>query len=237
MNSFLESVSQSRRPLVNLALIAINALAFIYTISLSGLDRDIFFWKYGLIPLELTSGIEFQTLGNRFGPDITSPIPTWGTVFTSMFIHSGPIHFLGNMLFLYGFGGGVEQRLGHVKYLIFYMATGVAAAWTQVASDLDSQAVLIGASGTISGVVGAYLLAYPYRNAIALLVVFFVLPLLFSVGSFGPVSIGTGVAYMAHLGGLVAGVLLMAGYKLLIGEPIRPPRAPGWRPWRGRDWE
>ena len=235
MNSILEASFRSRRPLVNLALIAINALAFIYTLSLSGLEQHIFFWKYGLIPLELSSGIEFENIGGRFGPDIASPIPTCGTVFTSMFIHGGPIHFVGNMLFLYGFGGGVEERLGHIKYLIFYLATGVAAAWTQVATDLDSESVLIGASGAISGVVGAYLLAYPYRNAIALLVVFFVLPLLLSVGSFGPVSIGAGVAYMAHLGGLVAGVLLMAGYKLLLGEPIWPRQPPHGRLWRGRE--
>ena len=226
MNSILEAFFRSRRPLVNFTFIAINALVFIYTLSLSGLDQDIFFWKYGLIPLELSSGIEFKNISSGIGPDIASPIPTWGTVFTSMFIHGGPIHFAGNMLFLYGFGGGVEERLGHIKYLIFYLATGVAATWTQVATNLDSTSVLIGASGAISGVVGAYLLAYPYRNAIALLVVFFVLPLLFSVGSFGPVEIGTGVAYMAHLGGLVAGVLLMAGYKLILREPIRPRRSP-----------
>jgi membrane associated rhomboid family serine protease len=237
VNSILEAFFRSRRPIVNLTLIAINALVFIYTLSLSGLDQDIFFWKYGLIPLELSGGIEFEHVGRNLGLDIdiTSPIPTWGTVFTSMFIHAGPIHFVGNMLFLYGFGGGVEERLGHVKYLIFYLACGVAAAWAQVATDLDSRSVLIGASGAISGVVGAYLLAYPYRNAVALLAVFFVLPLLLSVGSFGPVSIGTGVAYMAHLGGLVAGVLLMVGYKLLLREPIRPPRPPHSQPWKG--WE
>ena len=112
--------------------------------------------------------------------------------------------------------------------MLFYLATGVAAVWTQVAIDMDSRVVLIGASGAISGVVGAYLLAYPYRNAVALLVVFFVLPPLLNVGSFGPFTSGAGIAYMAHLGGLVAGVLMMAGYKLLQREPI--PAGTGMAP-------
>ena len=132
---------------------------------------------------------------------------------------------MGNMLFLYGFGGQVEQKLGHVKYLLFYLATGVAAVWTQVATDLDSGTVLIGASGAISGVVGAYLLAFPYRNAVVLLVVFFILPPLFSIGSLGPLTASTGIAYMAHIGGFVAGVLLMAGYKFVLKEPILPSRS------------
>ena len=220
---------RSRRPLVNIALIAINVVVFLYAITLSGLDKDIFIYKFGLFPVELTKGFDFERLGGPGGPDITSPIPTWGTVFTSMFIHSGPLHIVANMIFLYGFGGMVETRLGHGKYLLFYLATGVAATWTQVAVDLDSRTVLIGASGAISGVVGAFLLAYPYRNAVALLVIFFVLPPLINVGSFGPLSAGAGIAYMAHLGGLVAGVLMMAGYKLLQGEPILPGRRkPPW---------
>lgn len=219
---------RSRRPLVNITLIAINVLVFLYALSLSGLDQDIFIYKFGLFPVELTEGFDFKRLGGHGGPDISSPIPTWATVFTSMFIHAGPLHLVANMLFLYGFGGQLETRLGHIKYMLFYLATGVAAVWTQVAIDMDSRVVLIGASGAISGVVGAYLLAYPYRNAVALLVVFFVLPPLLNVGSFGPFTSGAGLAYMAHLGGLVAGVLMMAGYKLLQREPILPGR--GWPP-------
>ena len=230
MISTFDLLYRSRRPLVTFALIAINVVVFIYELSLGGLNRDIFFFQYGLIPAELSQGIEFKTLGGPFGPDITAPIPTWGTVFTSMFIHGGILHILGNMLFLYGFGGQVEEKLGHVKYLLFYLGAGIAAAWTQVATDLDSQTVLIGASGAIAGVVGAYLLAYPYRNTIALLIVFFILPLLFNVGSLGPGFPGTGVAYMAHVGGFVAGILFMAGYKkYLLREPILPRRS--WRRW------
>ena len=218
---------RSRRPLVNFSLIAINVVVFIYVLSLSGLNEGIFVYKYGLIPIELSRGIELAIVGAPSGP-ITSPIPPWGTVFTSMFIHGGPLHIISNMLFLYGFGGKVEQRLGHFKYLIFYLAVGVAAAWTQVATDLDSRAVIIGASGAIFGVVGAYLLAFPYRNALWLVFIFFILPLVFPFGSINPVAPGTAIAYMAHVGGFVAGILFMAGYKFLLREPILPRRL--WRP-------
>ena len=229
MIPFLSLLFRSPRPLVNFTLIAISAVVFIYTLALNGLDRDIFFFQYGLIPVELSKGLDFKVLGGPSGPDISSPVPTWGTVFTSMFVHGGWLHIIANMLFLYGFGDKVEAKLGHVKYLLFYLGAGVAATWTQVAIDLDSQIPLIGASGAIAGVVGAYVLAYPYRNTIALIVVFFLLPPLINVGSLGLVSSGAGVAYMAHVGGAVAGVLLMAGYKFLLREPILPRRR--WEPW------
>ena len=228
------------RPDITDALIALNIVAFIYLLFLGGLDRDIFFYKYGLIASELTSGESIETL-NFLTPrgvvpvDVSSPIPAWGTVFTSMFVHGGVLHILANMLFLYGFGGYVEHKLGHVRYLIFYLAVGVAAAWTQVATDLDSRVPLIGASGAISGVVAAYLLAFPYRHsaALALLFMLVILPLILDVGSVSPVGSGTGIAYMAHLGGLVAGGLLMAGFKFMKKEPIlQGVRWPPWRRWR-----
>ena len=218
-------------PVVTITLVAINALVFLYMLTLGGLDRDIFILKFGVIPLELTSAGQFETLG-PFGPDITSPIPTWGTLFTSMFIHGGVLHIAGNVLFLYGFGDRLEAKLGHLKYLMFYLAVGVAAVWAQVAINMDSGSPMIGASGAISGVVGAHILAFPYRNALALLFVFFILPIMFSgVGSLTPFTPGAGVAYMAHLGGLAAGLLLMSGFMRLAGEPIQPQRL-----WGGRTW-
>ncbi len=220
----LSLLFRSRRPLVNYALIAISIVVFVYTLSLSGINEDIFIYKFGLIPAELSRGIEFEAFRGPFGPDITSPIPTWGTVFTSMFMHGGLLHIVANMLFLYGFGDKLEQRLGHIKYLIFYLAAGVAAVWAQVATDLDSNIPLIGASGAISGVVGAYVVAFPYRNTVALVFMFFILPPLFGLGSINPVAPGAGIAYMAHVGGFVVGVLFMAGYKVLLGEPILPRR-------------
>ena len=222
------------RPDVTYVLIAINVVVFVYELFLGGIERDIFFFKYGLIPAELTTGKEVplpvRTSFGVVGLDVGSPLPPWGTVFTSMFIHGGPIHIVANMLFLYGFGGYVESKLGHVRYLLFYLAAGVAAAWTQVAVEMDSQSPMIGASGAIFGVLGAYLLAFPYRHTLALIFVFFILPLLFNVGSMSPVISGGGIAYMAHVGGFVAGALFMAGYKLLLREPILPGRR--WPPWR-----
>ena len=223
------------RPVVSFGIIAICTVVFIYELSLGGLDRDIFFFKYGLIPSELTSGEALEILPVRtpvgiLGVDIASPIPTWGTVFTSMFIHGGILHLVANMLFLWGFGEGLEGRLGHVKYLLFYLGVGIAAAWTQIATNLDSQTPIIGASGAIFGVIGAFLLAYPYNRTIALLFVFLILPMFFNFGSLGISSSGSGIAYMAHVGGLVAGVLFMAGYKFLAREPILPRRLR--RPWQ-----
>ena len=261
-----------RRPVVNIALIAISTLVFIYELSLSGIAEHEFFFTYGLIAAELSGGVEFVNLvetifgpiplnsvdaakvasgGIALGPGIDSPIPTWGTVFTSMFVHGGIIHFAGNMLFLWVFGDNVEDRLGHVKYLLFYLGAGVAAAWTQVAVDMDSQVPMVGASGAIAGVLGAYLLLYPYNRITTLIFFFFItviqLPALFvlgfwfvlqlfnGLGSLGPSAAGGGVAYMAHIGGFAAGVLFMAMYKvLLLREPIWPRRPYGhhWRDFR-----
>ena len=225
MIGFVLLLFRSPRPLVNVTFIAINALVFIYMLSLNDFETFQFVRRFGVIPSELTSGEELKIIPitANLGVDVASPIPPWGTAFTSMFIHGGILHFVGNMLFLWGFGDKVEYKLGHFKYLVFYLGTGIAAVWTQVATDLDSRAVLIGASGAISGVVGAYLLAYPYRNIIALIFVFFILPLFFGIGSFGPDLLSaSGIAYMAHIGGFVAGVLLMAGYKFILKERIWP---------------
>ncbi len=251
------SVPRRKLPAVNIVLIVVNALVFIYELTLGGLDRDIFFFKFGLMPVELTQGISFEglplrdALGNVVEVrDIETPFNTWGTVFTSMFMHGGFMHFIGNMLFLWVFGDNVEERLGHVKYLVFYIAAGVAAAWAQIGIDLDSETPMIGASGAISGVLGAYLMLYPY-NRITTLVIFvfitviqlpallvlgawFLLQLINGLGSLGTFSSGAGVAYMAHVGGFAAGMALMAVYKFLRREPVWPSRPRDYQPWRLR---
>ena len=232
MNPFIGSggVGWGTRPVVTMALIGASVLVFLYQVALNDLENLRFTYQFGLIARELASGNSIDLL--RFGLvpiNISSPIPTWGTVFSSMFMHGGVVHILGNMLFLWGFGERVEAKFGHLKYLVFYLATGVAAAWTQVATDQDSTVPIIGASGAISGVLGAYLLAFPYRNVTALILMFFVLPLVLDVGSLGGADLGPRIAYMAHIGGFVAGALLMAGYKLLLKEPIWPrPRRWPW---------
>ena len=234
MLSALALLYRSPRPLVNSTLIALNALAFLYFLTLSDLETFQATYRFGLIPWELTSGesVKFLPVGTAsrvVALDVSPPPSPWGTVFTSMFMHGGWMHIVGNMLFLWGFGDKVERKLGHIKYILFYLGFGIAAAWTQIAVDMDSRVPMIGASGAIFGVLGAYLLAYPYERAIPLLFVFFLLPLFFNVGSFGPADPGAGIAWMAHVGGFVAGVLAMAVYKRLLKEPILPRRQ--WRPW------
>jgi membrane associated rhomboid family serine protease len=239
-----------RWPFVNVALIAVSAIVFLYELSLGSTDRMLFFYQWGLIPAELTDGVESTGLITNAGIfDITSPWPAWGTLFSSMFIHGGFAHFIGNMLFLWVFGDNVESRLGHVQYLLFYLAAGVAASWTQIAVDTGSDIPTIGASGAIAGVLGAYLLFYPFSRvntlvifffismvrvpAIVLLGVWFLLQLFSGVGSLGPTAQSSGgVAYWAHVGGFVAGVLLALMYALFRGQPLQwTGRRSSWR-WR-----
>ena len=226
-------VVRKRRPVVNIALVAINVVVFVYELSLSDFETFRFTYRFGAIASELTSGEELLTVPvlTNLGAiplDVASPIHPWGTIFTSMFMHGSWMHLLMNMLFLWFFGDYVENRLGHLKYLLFYLVAGIAAAWAQVAIDLDSEVPLIGASGAISGVLGAYLLIYP--PAMLFLGFYFVSQLFYGVGSLTTVVSGVGIAYMAHVGGFVVGLLLMAGYKRLLREPIWPRHR--WRSWR-----
>jgi membrane associated rhomboid family serine protease len=232
-------VHRRSRPYVTLGLIALNALVFVYELTLGGLETTQFFYRWGLIPVELASGQDYAVLLiDNVSVDIASPVPAWGTVFSSMFIHGGFMHFAGNMLFLWVFGDNVEDRLGHVKYLLFYLVCGVAAVWTQVAIDMESQVPNIGASGAIAGVLGAYLLLFPYSRINTLVMFYFItvvrVPALFllgfwfvlqffsgvgSLGSSGPTS---GVAYWAHIGGFAAGILGIATYLKATGRPVWP---------------
>ena len=182
-------------------------------------------YKFGVIPLEVTSGITATSLpivGQTI--DIASPIPTWGTILSSMFLHGGFSHFAGNMLFLWVFGDNIEDYLGHIKYLIFYVLCGFAAALLQIVFTPTSQVPMIGASGAISGVMGAYILLYPNSRiktivwfifitimnipAKVLLGIWFLLQLYNGLGSSSFAS-GGNVAYWAHIGGFIAGILII----------------------------
>lgn len=257
------SIHHKNFPYVNSVLIGISVLVFLYEMFLGGLgtltgsagvDLDIFFFKWGFISQELTSGNEFQ----RWGPhNIETPVPTILTIFTSMFIHGGFMHLAGNMMFLWVFGDNIEDRFGHVRYLVFYLVAGIAATLAQWAINTDSQAPLIGASGAISGVLGAYLVIYPYNRIKALIVLYIITVLelraMWLLGAWfawqliqGSISLGmadsVGVAFFAHIGGFVAGMVLAAGYKLYHHEPLIPGRERRVDPWdrwyqagRGRD--
>ena len=261
-------------PYVNVALLALNALVFLYEIGVGGLSFlfggsslgiFVFFLKFGFIPAELTAAEPYRLLGTGAGGgvDIASPIPTWATMLTAMFIHGGLMHFIGNMLFLWVFGDNIEDTFGHIRYLLFYLAAGVLATLSHYAIDPASQTPLVGASGAISGVMGAYLLLYP-RNRIRTLIIYILITvielravwlLLIWIGLQtvqGLLSIGiseqVSTAFFAHIGGFVVGALIGGIYKTFRrrdgrrpgnhrpGSPRRrpPPDGPPTSPWRQR---
>jgi membrane associated rhomboid family serine protease len=205
---------------VGLLLLA-NIGVFIYQLSLAAEGGDAlerFFVSWGVIPQEI-----------RAMQDIYSGIdlPIWVTVFSSMFMHGGWLHLGGNMLFLWVFGDNVEDAMGHVRFLIFYLLTGIGAVALQVAVAPDSTVPMVGASGAISGVMAAYLVLFPGARVrvlvfLGIFITVIALPALVVIGfwiilqfiagyaALGPetTQIG-GVAYWAHIGGFLAGILLV----------------------------
>ena len=231
------------KPYVIYVLVAINVLVYVYAFFLTEIEGFAFVWRYGLIPHELTGGAAFETLRVATGGgiqlvDVTTPVPTWMTVFTSMFLHGGFMHAAGNMLFLWVFGDNVENRLGRTRFIAFYLGAGVAAALAQVAVNTDSDVPMIGASGAVAGVLGAYLVLYPQSRIHTLLLfgwfifhrriraVFLIgfwagLQIFGGVGSLASPE-GGGVAYFAHLGGLAAGLALGGFSRLRAGWHLTP---------------
>jgi len=139
-----DDIVSSSFPFINTLLIAINALAFLYELSL-GPGQNLFMVQYAAVPEKVVSS---GALG-------------WMSIMASMFLHAGWAHFLGNMLYLYIFGDNVEDALGHFKYLVFYLLCGFGAAWAHIFTDPGSAVPMVGASGAIAGVLGAYFLLYP----------------------------------------------------------------------------
>jgi len=196
-----DNSSRRTTPIVTYILIALNVLFFV--VELSGGDAFITQWAF--VP-------------NRFlaNPGADSP-----TLFTSMFMHAGLLHIGGNMLYLWIFGDNVEDRFGHVKFSIFYLLCGLAATAAQLVFSLDSNIPNLGASGAIAGVLGAYILLFPKAKvsvlqgqrvvpvpALIVIGLWFVLQLFSGIGSIASTSDTGGVAYMAHIGGFVAGLVL-----------------------------
>ncbi len=213
-----------RRPVVTIVLIAINVVAFLYTVMLPTADRNFFVANWGVIPVRITQYAAFT----RANPEITSPFIA--TLFTSMFLHGGWWHIIGNMLFLWVFGDNVEDRIGPFRFVIFYIACGLVGNVTHIVTNINSLAPSIGASGAIAGVLGGYIVLRPrgqVRNLILLgfipifvtlsawIVIgyWFVLQAFNGVGSLGTNfrsgGSGDGVAYWAHIGGFLAGVVLI----------------------------
>jgi len=196
-------------PVMNYLLIAMNVLVFLYQIMLPPGAQDQFVTRYGF------------TAGNLSGSLPSINLFAVLTIFTSMFIHADILHIVGNMLFLYVFGDNIEDALGHVQYLLFYFACGLAATAADFLSDPYSQMVAIGASGAISGVLGAYIVLYPYariRTVVTLGFFFYIarIPAIFFLGVwflyqllYASTPDVSGVAYWAHIGGFLAGFLLI----------------------------
>ena len=211
-------------PFVTVLLIALNVVVFLYQASL-GLDQEsraaeAFVFEFGVIPCRLSGACAVPL-------DFPSPI---ATVFTSMFMHGGVLHIGGNMLYLWIFGNNVEDTLGHGRFLLFYVLSGAAAALGQTAVNPDSAIPMIGASGAVSGVLGAYLLLFPYATILTLFMFGFfirfirvpavivlgfwiVLQLIngyitYSAAVMGRPEAG-GVAWFAHIGGFLAGMVLL----------------------------
>lgn len=203
-----DQIPTRRVPIINYLLIAANIFVFILQ-WLAGSSQEGLSWQFALIPSQVTTGID---LG-----DITR-------IFTSMFMHGGIAHIAGNMLYLWIFGDNVEDAMGHGKYLLFYLVGGVVASITHILTNPSSEVPTVGASGAIAAVLGAYLVLYPHSRvqtiiplgffiritllpASIVLGLWFVLQLFSGFLSLGGPDVG-GVAFWAHIGGFVAGVVL-----------------------------
>ena len=228
-------------PVVNISLIVLCLVVFIYELVIGSEGRFIFFYQFGLIPAELTGGIDYSVINTPDGVfNIGSPIPNWLTLFSTMFIHGDFLHFLGNMLFLWVFGDNIEDRFGHWRYLLFYLGAGLMASFLQIAIDPASELPVIGASGALAGVLGAYFMLFPFSRILTL--VFFILiipirlPALLLLGfwivlqffsgfaSLGPSAQAGGVAYWAHIGGFAFGIVVIFIYRWLTHRHLFPHR-------------
>jgi membrane associated rhomboid family serine protease len=211
-------------PILTVALIVINVVVFLIELAQGNIEG--FFNTWSVIPVEYAQQADLPP---------THPGPFWTTLFSSMFMHGGWMHLFGNMLFLWIFGDNVEDAMGRVKYLVFYLLCGVVAALAQILIDADSQIPSLGASGAISGVLAAYLVLYPrqrvrvllmrsivYMPAFAVIGMWVVLQFLNGLGQLAQTEQTGGVAYAAHIGGFVAGLVLVWVFRNYGGrEPAR----------------
>ncbi len=213
------------QPVVNYAFIGINILVFLLLQQLGG--NDSFTYAFSLVPKEVTSGIDItglQVLRDSLGQTAeiqhyATPLPVYFNFLSSMFMHGDIMHIFGNMLFLWIFGDNIENRIGHIRYAVFYIICGLAAAAGQILMGPDSIIPMLGASGAISGVMGGYVMLFPQRSVRAIIFHFATtVPAFVAIGiwivyqlvlGYLTPSGGGGVAYAAHIGGFVAGVALI----------------------------
>jgi membrane associated rhomboid family serine protease len=212
-------------PIVNYLIIGLNILVFVFLQGLG--NNDAFSFAFSLVPKEVTNGVDLSgtqevrdALG-RVGQIVLypTPLPVYFNFLSSMFMHGSIAHIFGNMLFLWIFGDNLENLLGHIRYAIFYLMCGFAAALAQVIMDPNSVIPMLGASGAISGVLGGYILLFPSRRVRAIIFNFLTtVPAYVAIGIWIVYQLilgymtppGTGgVAYMAHIGGFAAGLALI----------------------------
>jgi membrane associated rhomboid family serine protease len=219
----------ARIPYVTVLLLALNILVFFFQIfSPSGLEYYVL--RMGAIPYEIT---HFTSLPIPNVPRLPPPI----TLLTAMFLHGGILHLLGNMLYLWIFGNNIEDYLGSFRFVLFYLLSGLGASLTHIIFNPNSQVPMIGASGAIAGVLGAYLILYPRANVLTLVFLFFFIrivpiPAAIVLGfwlflQILNVGMGGGVAWFAHIGGFLVGILLIkvfSGRRRPSGPFIKTPR-------------
>ena len=213
-----DNLSTHRAPLVTLVLIGVNAYAFLKLFWLGSYAGQRYLLYYGLIPCSLTGSC--QVTGRAFSSEVT--------LLTSMFVHAGFFHFAGNMLYLWIFGNNVEDAMGRVRFFLFYLLCGLGAAYAQILMGPESRIPMVGASGAISGVLGAYLLLFPHARVLTLIPIFFFIQVVeiravFVLGFWIVIQLlngfltfsheGGGVAWFAHIGGFVVGCVLVGLFK------------------------
>src|SRR2546423_2830833 len=238
-----DNSDRTTTPVVNYVLIAINILVFVFFQQLGSNER--FTYALSTVPQDIVTGRDVETPDRVVSEPVTgqrvlipglqrTPISVYVTLLTSMFMHGGFAHIFGNMLFLWIFGDNVEHRMGHVRYLIFYLVCGVLASLAHVITSVtlatNASSLLVpslGASGAISGVLGAYIVLHPHRRVTVILFrfltdvpayvaigIWFAFQLISGLGILGGGSEMGGVAYAAHIGGFIAGLVLVKIFTL-----------------------
>ena len=218
-----DDVPTKKFPLITIILIVLNSIVYLYQMSLGERFNE-FIYSMGLLPFEITHNIDIFPPG---------PSPIYLTIFFSMFMHGSIVHLLGNMLFLWIFGNNVEDYLGRKNFVIFYLFCGIAAALTQIFFNPDSIVPMVGASGAIAGVLGAYLLLYPRAKvttviifgffirlikipAVVVLSFWIIYQFLYGISSLAVKSGEGGVAWFAHIGGFISGIIIIKLFKTFV---------------------
>lgn len=253
-----DDIPTDRFPVITVLLIVLNAVAYLVLQQKSGIDLNGTtldqgpLTHYAAIPYELThpgkhcdvtqlSGVACEGQPGTAGT-AESQLPTWVTPFTAMFTHAGLLHLGGNMLFLWIFGNNVEDSMGRVRFVVFYLLGGLVAIAAQTVVDPNAAVPTLGASGAVAGVLGGYLLLYPRARVLTIILFFFVMlpayvvlgfwflqQLYFSLGDLTQPEGGSGgVAYLAHVGGFVFGLLLIKVFVRKRNEAADAPRMAVW---------